>query len=77
MHEIWAVKRVVLCGFSGFATVAYGLSESRKLWSNLWSRKCLKTTPNLVRYVKTKESRTLKMLFGWSLINSNIVFLNN
>ena len=30
-----------------------------------------------MRYVKPKDFGTLKMLFGWGLMNSNIFFLNN
>ena len=30
-----------------------------------------------MRYAKPKEFEALKMLFGWGLMNSNILFLNN
>ena len=30
-----------------------------------------------MKYVKPKDFGTLKMLFGWGLMNSNIFFLNN
>ena len=72
----WAVKKVVLCGFSGFPTMAY-LTWIIKIIAILSWHKWHKRAYNLMRYVKPRKFTTLKLLFGCGLNDPNILFWNN
>ena len=69
MLGIWAVEKVVLSRFSSITTITNVLVNCDKISIHPYG---FWPAYNLTRKVKPKKLETLKMLLGWSLINSII-----